>query len=41
MSDFFPGCYTYHWHNLWKNKIEEDSLFDIFDKELNEKLGIK
>lgn len=41
ISDFFPGCYTYHWHNLWKNEIEEDSLFDIFDKELNEKLGIK
>ena len=32
-KDFFPGCYTYHWHNRWNAEEFEDSYFGLFDNE--------
>ena len=36
---FFPGCYTYHWHNQWNSNEYENSYFGIFDKEFEEILN--
>ena len=34
-KDFFPGIFTYHWHNMWKKEIHEDSYFGLFNKEFD------
>jgi hypothetical protein len=33
--DFFPGAFTYHWHNLWSCPETRDSYFGAFDQELD------
>jgi len=38
--DFFPGCYTYHWHNQWGAEEYEDSFFGIFEKEFDQLLKL-
>lgn len=30
----YDGCFTWHWHNLWNDNVEEGSKFDILDKSL-------
>lgn len=43
--DFFPGAFTYHWHNFWDVREHEDSYFGFFNREfdqlIREKLGIE
>lgn len=34
-KDFFPGIFTYHWHNMWEKEIHEDSYFGLFNKEFD------
>jgi hypothetical protein len=42
--DFFPGAFTYQWHNLWESREHKNSYFGLFNKEfdilLSAKLGI-
>jgi hypothetical protein len=42
--DFFPGAFTYHWHNFWDVPERKHSYFGFFNSEfdriLREKLGI-
>jgi hypothetical protein len=33
--DFFPGAFTYHWHNYWDAPERADSYFGLFDRELD------
>jgi len=40
-KEFFPGCYTFHWHNQWNTIETENSFFGIFEKEFNALLNIK
>jgi hypothetical protein len=41
--EFFPGAFTYHWHNCWGAREHEDSYFGLFnaafDHVLGERLG--
>jgi hypothetical protein len=37
-SDFFPGAYAYHWHNLWNAAEHADSYAGLFDAEFNDRL---
>jgi hypothetical protein len=39
-NELFEGSFTWHWHNKWKDEIEEGSKFDILDKILEEKFLI-
>ena len=39
-KDFFPGCYTFHWHNQWNTQEFENSFFAMFDLEFNKILKI-
>jgi hypothetical protein len=43
--EFFPGAFTYHWHNCWDAPEHESSyfgLFDaVFDRVLRERLGVE
>lgn len=34
-KDFFRGCFTYHWHNRWKDDEFENSYAGIFNKEID------
>ena len=34
-KEFFTGCYTYHWHNLWNTEANENSLFNMFYREFS------
>ena len=27
LEHFFPGAYTFHWHNRWNNEVHENSFF--------------
>ena len=42
--DFFPGAFTYHWHNCWNAPEHEDSYFGLFEQEfdaiLRDRLGV-
>jgi hypothetical protein len=42
--DFFPGAFTYHWHNCWDAKEHPSSYFGFFNQEfdhiLRDKLGV-
>ena len=42
--DFFPGAFTYQWHNFWNAREYSESYFGVFNRELNnilhDKLGI-
>jgi hypothetical protein len=44
-KDFFPGAFTYHWHNFWDAPEHKDSYFGFFNEEfdriLEDKLGIQ
>lgn len=40
-QEFFPGCYAYHWHNLWKTPEHDNSYFGIFDDEFSRLLKLK
>ncbi|CAG8609709.1 14861_t:CDS:1 [Acaulospora colombiana] len=31
-DEFFRGAFTYHWHNLWKQRIANGSWFDVLQK---------
>ncbi len=31
MEGFFKGAYAYHWHNLWKEKVERWSWMGTMD----------
>lgn len=33
--DFFPGAFTYHWHNYWKAHEYKDSYFGRFNREFD------
>jgi Glycosyltransferase sugar-binding region containing DXD motif len=35
IADFFPGAFTYHWHNLWNAAEHADSYAGILDKACN------
>jgi len=35
IADFFPGAFTYHWHNLWNVAEHADSYAGILDHECN------
>ncbi|MGH9049106.1 MAG: glycosyltransferase [Acidimicrobiia bacterium] len=43
--EFFPGAFTYHWHNCWDAPEHEDSYFGLFDAEfdrvLRERLAVE
>lgn len=43
--DFFPGAFTYQWHNFWNAREHKDSYFGFFNREfdilLSERLGIE
>jgi hypothetical protein len=43
--DFFPGAFTYHWHNMWDADEYKDSYFGLFNQEfdciLRDRLAIK
>jgi hypothetical protein len=39
--EFFPGAFTYHWHNLWDAPEHEDSYFGLFNREFEQILGDK
>jgi hypothetical protein len=43
--DFFPGAYTYHWHNMWQAREHEESYFGMFDREFDSiveaRLGVR
>jgi hypothetical protein len=34
--DFFPGAFTYHWHNCWDADEHSDSYFGLFNREFDE-----
>ena len=34
-KDFFPGAFTYHWHNCWSLPEYENSYFGIFNDEFD------
>jgi len=36
-NDLFEGCFTWHWHNRWKEHIEKGSKFNILDSILENK----
>jgi hypothetical protein len=42
---FFPGAFTYHWHNCWDAPEREDSYFGLFNREfdrvLRDRLGMR
>lgn len=33
--EFFRGCFTYHWHNRWKDDEFENSYAGIFNREID------
>lgn len=39
-TEVFPYSYAYHWHNLWKMDIADDSLFAKFEKQINQILDL-
>lgn len=43
--DFFPGAFTYHWHNFWDANEPKSCYFSRFDREfdaaLRDRLGIE
>ena len=45
LGRFFPGAFTYHWHNLWSAPVETGSPFARLAGELDailyERLGIE
>jgi glycosyl transferase-like sugar-binding protein len=45
LRGFFPGAFSYHWHNCWGAPEAEDSYFGLFDREfdriLRDRLGIQ
>jgi hypothetical protein len=44
-KNFFPGAFTYHWHNFWDVEEHSHSYFGMFNEEfdliLKDKLGIE
>jgi len=36
--DFFPGAFTYHWHNCWDAPEHHDSYFGLFEREFDDLL---
>jgi hypothetical protein len=36
--DFFPGAFTYHWHNCWDAPEHADSYFGLFETEFDDLL---
>jgi hypothetical protein len=42
--NFFPGAFTYHWHNCWDAPELRDSYFGLFNREfdgiLQDRLGV-
>lgn len=39
-KDFFPGSYTFHWHNLWNREIHENSYISLFEREYDQIIGM-
>jgi hypothetical protein len=39
-TDFFPGCFTYHWHNYWSQSIDNGTVAKIFLDYYDEKEGL-
>ena len=40
-ENFFKGAFCYHWHNLWKDPIEENSILDQLNKNIDNNLILK
>jgi len=34
LKNFYPGAFTYHWHNSWASPIEKHSAFDQITQDL-------
>jgi hypothetical protein len=45
LGDFFPGAFTYHWHNCWDAPEARNSYFGMFEAEvddaLRQRLGLR
>jgi Glycosyltransferase sugar-binding region containing DXD motif len=43
--EFFPGAFTYQWHNFWRAPEHEDSYFGVFNRQfdvlLRDRLGVE
>jgi hypothetical protein len=39
-TDFFPGCFTYHWHNGWSNSIDDGTVAKLFLDYFDENEGL-
>jgi hypothetical protein len=38
LASFFPGAFTFHWHNQWDAREHDESFFGVFDRELDRML---
>lgn len=35
LHNFYPGCFSYHWHNKWNDPVEDNSPFSQLNKHLD------
>jgi hypothetical protein len=39
VETFFPGAFTYHWHNGWNIREHDDSFFGALERDVHERLS--